>query len=55
MGAVAVAAIKSIGYEGAGTLEFLLDTKGEFYFMEMNNRLAGRASRHEAITGLDLV
>lgn len=55
MGDTAIRAAKAVNYENAGTIEFLLDKDGSFYFMEMNTRIQVEHTVTETITGIDLV
>lgn len=55
MGEVAVRAAKAVAYKGAGTIEFLLDNRENFYFMEMNTRIQVEHPITEMVTGIDLI
>ncbi len=55
MGSCAVAAAKAVGYSSAGTVEYLLDTDGSFYFMEMNTRVQVEHPVTEMVTGVDII
>jgi acetyl-CoA carboxylase biotin carboxylase subunit len=55
MGQVAVKVMKSVKYRNAGTVEFLMDAKGQFYFMEVNTRIQVEHPVTEMVTGVDLI
>ncbi len=55
MGVAAVKAVRAVGYRNAGTIEFLLDESGKFYFMEMNTRIQVEHPVTEEITGVDII
>ena len=55
MGVAAIKAVRAVDYKNAGTIEFLLDTTGKFYFMEMNTRVQVEHPVSEQITGTDII